>query len=202
MTKAIMDEDDDGPAPSWRQRPKPVGFEIAYKLDGDTLEVDRTRRVDSIRLSAVEQVRFVYAPGNISSKGYKTQLRLSDGRTVTFGNLSWRSLTDLDRDDPRYRRFVTALSAAIARANPRARFVAGRPRPIWLGVAALGALSLLMLAAFTLRAFQQGANSAGLLGILLIAASFWQVWPLVSLNRPRELATGEVPDSLVPGRTS
>ena len=101
MTNTVMNEDDDGPAPSWRQRPKPVGFEIAYKLNGDTLEVDRTRRVDSIRLSAVEQVRFVYAPGNISSKGYKTQLRLSDGRTVTFGNLSWRSLTDLDRDDPR-----------------------------------------------------------------------------------------------------
>ncbi len=197
----MMDEEqDDDTLPSWRQRPKPVGYEIGYKLVGDSLEVDRTRRVDSVRLSAVEQVRFLYAPGNISSKGYKTQLRLSDGRTVTFGNLSWRSLTDLDRDDARYHRFVTALSAAIARANPRARFVAGRPKPLWLGVAAVGALSMLMLAAFTLRAFQQGATNAGLLGILLVAASFWQVWPLVSLNRPRELATGEVPDSLVPGR--
>lgn len=197
----MMDEEqDDDTLPSWRQRPKPVGYEIGYKLVGDFLEVDRTRRVDSVRLSAVEQVRFLYAPGNISSKGYKTQLRLSDGRTVTFGNLSWRSLTDLDRDDARYHRFVTALSAAIARANPRARFVAGRPKPLWLGVAAVGALSMLMLAAFTLRAFQQGATNAGLLGILLVAASFWQVWPLVSLNRPRELATGEVPDSLVPGR--
>jgi hypothetical protein len=201
LTTVMMDEEqDDDTLPSWRQRPKPVGYEIGYKLVGDSLEVDRTRRVDSVRLSAVEQVRFLYAPGNISSKGYKTQLRLSDGRTVTFGNLSWRSLTDLDRDDARYHRFVTALSAAIARANPRARFVAGRPKPLWLGVAAVGALSMLMLAAFTLRAFQQGATNAGLLGILLVAASFWQVWPLVSLNRPRELATGEVPDSLVPGR--
>ncbi|MCO5092504.1 hypothetical protein [Bosea sp. (in: a-proteobacteria)] len=200
MTGAARDEDGDTPAPSWRQRPRPVGFEIAYRLDGDTLEVDRTRRVDSIRLSAVEQVRFLYAPGNISSKGYKTALRLSDGRTVTFGNLSWRSLTDLDRDDRRYHRFVSALSAAIARANPRARFVAGRPRPIWLAVAVVGALSLAMLAAVTLRALQQGATTTALIGILLIAASFWQVWPLVHLNRPRELATGAVPDELVPGR--
>ncbi len=196
----MMDEEQDDTLPSWRQRPKPVGYEIGYKLAGDTLEIDRTRRVDSVRLSAVEQVRFLYAPGNISSKGYKTQLRLSDGRTVTFGNLSWRSLTDLDRDDARYHRFVTALAAAIARANPRARFVAGRPKPLWLGLAVVGALSMLMLAVFTLRAFQQGATNAGLLGILLIAASFWQVWPLVNLNRPRELATGEVPDTLVPGR--
>jgi len=53
----------------------------------------------------------------------------------------------------------------------------------------------------TLAIGKAGATNAGLLGVLLIAASFWQVWPLVSLNRPRELATGEVPDSLVPGGT-
>jgi len=197
---AEIDNDEDGPAPSWRQRPRPVGMEIGYRLDGDKLEVDRTRRVDSVDLRAVEQVRFLYAPSNVSSKGFRTQLRLSDGKTVTFGNLSWRSLTDLDRDDARYHRFVSALSAAIVRANPRARFVAGRPRVIWILTALVGGLSFAMLTAFTLRAFQQGMTNAALLGVLLIAVSFWQVWPLVSLNKPRELKTGEVPDELVPGR--
>lgn len=197
----MTDQTEDLPPPSWRQRPKPVGFEIAYKLDGGVLEVDRTRAVDRIRLSAVEEVRYLFAPGNISSKGYKTRLRLSDGRTVTFGNLSWRSLTDLDRDDARYHRFVAALAAAISRANPKTRFVAGRPRALWIATAAVGGLSLAMLAFFTFTAFQRGMNGAGLLGFLLLAASYWQVWPLMSLNRPRELATGAVPDDLVPGRT-
>lgn len=175
-------------------------MEIGYKLLGEMLEIDRTRRVDSLRLSAVEQVRYLYAPGNVSSKGFRTQLKLSDGRTVTFGNLSWRSLTEIERDDARYHQFVAALAAAVARANPRARFVAGKPKPLWITLALVSALSLLMLATFTLRAFQQGMTNAGLLGILLIAASFWQVWPLVRLNKPRELMKGEVPDDLVPGR--
>jgi hypothetical protein len=192
--------DDDSPPPSWRQRPKPVGFEIAYKLDGDVLEIDSTRRTDRVRLDAVEQVRFIYAPSNISAKGYRTQLRLSDGKSITFGNLSWRSLTDLDRDDAGYHRFVSALTAAIVRANPRARFVAGKRFPSWVALALVGGLSLVMLAAFTARAFLQGATNAGFLGILLIAASIWQVWPMVRLNRPRDLAPGEVPDDLVPGR--
>ena len=196
----MTEHPDDNPPPSWRQRPKPVGFEIAYKLDGDFLEIDRTRAVDRLRLSAVEQVRFVFAPGNISSRGYRTQLKLSDGRTVTFGNLSWRSLTDLDRDDARYHRFVAALAQTIARANPQARFIGGKPRSIWLGMALVGGLSLGMIVFFALRAFQQGQTNAGLLALLLLAASVWQVWPLISLNRPRELATGEVPDDLVPGR--
>jgi len=194
------DIDNDAPPPSWRQRPRPVGFEVAYKIDGDVLEIDTTRKIDRVRLGAVEQVRFVYAPSNISSKGFRTQLRLTDGKVITFGNLSWRSLTDMDRDDAGYHRFVRALSAAITRANPRVRFVAGKPFAFWLALAAVGTLSLLMLLFFTARAFMQGASSAGLLGLLLIAASSWQVWPMVKLNRPRELATGEVPDDLVPGR--
>lgn len=191
-------EDDDAP-PSWRQRPKPIGFEIAYRLDGDTLEIDSTRKVDRVRLAAVEQVRFLYAPSNVTAKSFRTQLRLSDGKSITFGNLSWRSLTDIDRDDPRYHAFVTALSAAISRANPRARFVAGKPFPLWLALAIVGGLSLVMLAYFSLSAFQSGASTAGWLGIVLGAASFWQVWPMVRLNRPRELANGEVPGELVPG---
>jgi hypothetical protein len=106
-----MDNPDDTTLPFWRQRPKPIGFEIAYRLKGDVLEIDSTRKVDQVRLSAVEQVRFIYAPSNVSSKGFRTQLRLSDGKSITFGNLSWRSLTDIERDDARYHAFVAALSA-------------------------------------------------------------------------------------------
>lgn len=191
---------DDTPLPSWRQRPRPIGFEIAYRLDGDELEIDSTRKVDRVRLAAVEQVRFLYAPSNVSSKGFRTQLRLSDGKSVTFGNLSWRSLTDIERDDRRYHAFVAALAAAIVQANPNARFVAGKPRPLWLALALVGGAALIMLVWFSLRAFQQGASAAGWLGLVLAAASFWQVWPMVRLNRPRELAAGEVPEDLVPGR--
>ena len=194
-----MQAEDDAPKPSWRQRPKPIGFEIAYRLYGDTLEIDSTRKVDRVRLAAVEQVRFLYAPSNVTAKSFRTQLRLSDGKSITFGNLSWRSLTDIERDDPRYHAFVTALSATISRANPRARFVAGKPFPLWLALAIVGGLSLVMLAFFSLSAFQSGASTAGWLGIALGAVSFWQVWPMVRLNRPRELANGEVPAELVPG---
>lgn len=191
--------DDDTPPPVWRQRPRPVGFEIAYRLDGDALEIDTTRKIDRVRLAAVEQVRFSYAPSNVSAKGFKTQLRLSDGKVISLGNLSWRSLTDMERDDPGYHAFVSALAAAVARANPRARFLAGRPYPLWLATAVVGGLSLLMLTYFSLRALQQGMSGVALLGLLLLMASFWQVAPMIRLNRPRDLTTGEVPDDLVPG---
>ncbi|SFD15768.1 hypothetical protein SAMN05428997_11967 [Bosea sp. CRIB-10] len=191
---------DDTTLPFWRQRPRPIGFEIAYRLKGDVLEIDSTRKVDQVRLSAVEQVRFIYAPSNVSAKGFRTQLRLSDGKSITFGNLSWRSLTDMERDDARYHAFVAALSAAITRANPRARFLAGKPYLLWLALTLAGGGAMVMLTFFSLRALQQGAPTAAGLGLVLAAASFWQVWPMIRLNRPRDLAAGEVPDDLVPGR--
>jgi len=191
-------EDIDTPPPYWRQRPRPVGFEMVYRIKGDTLEIDSTRKVDTVALATIDQVRFIYAPSNISGKGFKTQLRLKDGKSVSFGNLSWRSVTDMVRDDAGYRAFVEALAAGVAKANPQARFVAGKPRWLWLVLSVVSAALLVMVALFTLRAFQQGANPAGWLGIALAAASVWQVWPMVRLNRPRELRSGEVPDDLVP----
>ena len=143
-------------------------------------------------------MRFFYAPSNISSKGFRTRLRLADGKTVTFGNLSWRSLTDVERDDAGYHAFVSALAVAIARANPKARFIGGRPRSLWLAASIVGALAIAMLFYVTLRAFIEGATMTGVLGLVLVAASIWQVRPVILLNRPRELRTGEVPVDLVP----
>ena len=197
---SIHQDDDTPPPPSWHQRPRPVGFEMSYRLDGTTLEIDSTRRVDRVDLAGVEQVRFFFAPSNISSKAFRTTLRLRGGKTVTFGNLSWRSLTDINRDDARYHRFVAALTQAITKANPQARFVAGKPFLLWAALAIVSGLSLLMLTVFAARSFHQGLYSAGWLGLALMAAAAWQVWPMVKLNRPRPLAAGEVPDDLVPGR--
>lgn len=194
--------DDDAPAPYWRQRPKPIGFEIAYRLKGDVLEVDSTRKIDRVRLSSVRQVRFFYAPNNISTKGFKTKLTLADGKTLTFGNLSWRSFTDLERDDPRYHDFVEALAGAIARANPACRFIGGRPPLHWGVTCAVTAALFVMMVFVCVRALQQGSWPIAVLGLLLGAASWWQIGPMVRLNKPRDLATGEVPPDLVPGGTA
>ena len=200
LSLAAMNDFDDSGIPYWRQRPRPIGREFAYRLrDGDMLEIEASGKIDRVPLSTVEQMRFFFAPSNISASGFRTTLRLGDGRTITFGNLSWRSFTDIDRDDAGYRRFVAALSAAVARTNPKARFVAGRPYSLWLAAATVGGLAIAMLAYVTIRSVMLGETTTALLGLVLVAASIWQVRPMILLNRPRELRTGEVPDDLVPG---
>ena len=197
LTAPRQDDDEDG-LPSYRQKPKPIGFEIAYRLEGEELVIDSTRKIDRVRLSAVEQVRFTFKPGNIAATGYQTQLRLKDGKTITIGDTSWRSLVEVERGGARYVRFIAALCAAIARANPKARFLAGKPPLIWIAYAIVVGLSLLAMLFFIWRSLGADAGGAIWIGLFIFAAASWQMIPLVWLNRPAPLGVGEVPAHLMP----
>jgi hypothetical protein len=184
--------------PDFRQKPRPVGFEIAYRLDGDTLIIDQTRKIERVALGAVEQVRFFFQPNSISNKGYKTELRLKDGRTVTFGNLSWRSFVDLDRQEESYRRFTARVAEAVAKANPECRFIAGRSWIVWVIFAAVGFGAMVGMSTFAWLSWRSGQNSTALFALLLLGLAIWQIEPMVRLNRPRKLAPGQVPEALLP----
>ncbi len=182
----------------FRQKPRPVGFEIAYRIEGDTLVIDQTRKIERVKLGSIEQVRFSFQPNSLSTRGYRTQLRLVDGRTITFGNLSWRSMVDLDRQEAAYRAFVLRLAAAIAQANPACRFLAGKPLPIWLIFAVIAFTATLGMAAFAWMAWTRGETNAMLFTLFMFALAVWQIEPMVRLNRPRKLNSGEVPPELMP----
>lgn len=184
--------------PDFRQRPKPIGYEIAYRIEGDVLVVDQMRKVERLRLAAVEQMRFTFDPGNISARGFRTQLRLKDGRSLTFGNLSWKSFVDVDRQEEAYRAFATRLAAAVAAANPQCRFFAGKPLVLWGLFTLLAVAAIFGMALFGWSAWTHGRNGAAFMALVLALLGIWQMEPMVRLNRPRELGPGEVPPDLLP----
>jgi hypothetical protein len=55
-----------------------------------------------------------------------------------------------------------------------------------------------MMAYFAWRAFVGGFSGAMWIGVALGAVALWQMWPMVMLNRPMTLKTGEVPAHLMP----
>ncbi len=192
------DEDDEEGLPSYRQKPRPIGFEIAYKLEGDILVIDTTRKIDRVRLAAVEQVRFIFKPGNVASTGYLVRLRLSDGKTIDIGDTSWRSMVEVERGGARFVRFIEALCAAILRASPKVRFVAGKPPLIWALYLAVAAVSIVAILLFVARSLGADGGGAVWIGLLILGAALWQMIPLVWLNRPMALEPGQIPPHLMP----
>jgi hypothetical protein len=182
----------------YRQNPRPVGFEVSYRLAGDVLTVDTGRKEIAIPLGEVAQARLTYEPRSMARGAYQTKLKLKDGTTVRLSSISWRSMTDVRPQHPEYSAFVQALLAGIARANPAARFIGGKPRLQWAAIAAIAAALLVAVAFFVWQAVRSGAMTAALLGAGIGAIGIWQLEPMVRLNRPRVFSLGEMPRALLP----
>ena len=66
--------------------PRPTGGPISFSLDGDRLTVDSGRKVQEVRLGAVDLVRMTYEPRSFAQKAFRTRVRLSDGKSFTFSS--------------------------------------------------------------------------------------------------------------------
>jgi hypothetical protein len=97
-----------------------------------------------------------------------------------------------------YRAFVKSLCDAIVRANPEARFLAGKPMGLWLPSSVLAGASLFAMAYLVWQAFQMGATSVALLRILLAIVGYWQIEPMIRLNKPRPFRSEALPEELLP----
>ncbi|MCB5176552.1 MULTISPECIES: hypothetical protein [Microvirga] len=185
---------------TYQHSPRPVGGPISFSLEGDRLTVDSGRKVHEVRLGAVESVRMVYEPGRFGHKAFRTKIRMQDGKTFSFSSVSWKSMIEAEQLTAPYRAFTQSLFAAIAQANPNARFVAGKPYWVWLSTTVVAVLSLLAMAVLIWRALQMGSTSVALMGGLFALLGVWQIEPMVRLNKPRPFRPEAPPADLLPGR--
>jgi hypothetical protein len=185
-------------AQNYTHNPRPVGGPVSFALNGDRLTVDTGRKVQEVRLGAVESVRLTYEPGRVGQKAFRTKVVLKDGKSFSFTSLNWRSLIEAQELTGEYRAFTQALCGAIAAANPGARFIAGKPKWLWLATVIVAAASLLGMAYLIWQALLMGSKGVALIGALLALVGIWQIEPMVRLNKPRSFRPDEVPRDLMP----
>ena len=185
-------------AQTYTHNPRPVGGPVSFALNGDRLTVDTGRKVQEVRLGAVESVRLTYEPGRVGQRAFRTRVVMQDGKAFTFTSLNWRSFIEAQELTGEYRAFTQALCAAIADASPAARFIAGKPKWLWLAVVIVAAASLLGMAYLIWQALRMGSQGVALIGALLALVGIWQIEPMVRLNKPRTFRPDAVPGDLMP----
>lgn len=186
---------------TYTHSPKPFGGPIAFILKDGALTVDSGRKVHEVQLGAVSTVRMTFEPGRLAQKSFRTKVTMKDGKSFTFNSLNWKSLVEAQELTQEYRAFTHALCEAVARANPQARFVAGKPLGLWLPTSALAIASLLAMAYLIWQALRMGATGVALLGALFAVVGVWQIEPMIRLNKPRPFRAGELPAELLPKAT-
>lgn len=196
----------------YRHRPKPFGSECVLTLAPDALLVEHGRRKGRFPYADIARLRLSYAPTNVASDGYRARIVTRSGRTATFGNLSWRSMAEMERHHAEYREFLAALGERIARGNPEAAGEAGLPRWRYRLIAAVGAASALALGAATLfgiwRRLRPDADwPAGLASLVAgmsavtLAYLAWWLWRYLRHNRPQRFTLPALPEQVLPPAT-
>lgn len=183
---------------TFAHRPRPFGHEVSYRLDPDGLFVDSGRKQTTIPYSAIEQVRLAYQPTNVGLQGFRARLRVRDGRSLTLGNLSWKSWVDVDRRDAAYRRFMKELLRRAGSANPQLVCISGQPVVMWGAVAVTGVLTCIALAAATILAAMRGSWPVALLSGLVLAGFAWQARLMVERNKPGVFTPDRLPQAVLP----
>ncbi len=69
-------------------------------LEDDHVMVNQGRRSGAFHYRDIALIRLMYKPRNTTNEGYQTKIYRRDRKTASLTNLSWKSLVDLDRQEP------------------------------------------------------------------------------------------------------
>jgi hypothetical protein len=185
-------------AKAYAHRPRPYGHEIAYRLEPEGLFIDTGRRQEVIAYGRIQSVRLSYQPTNVGAAGFRARLRLADGRSLTIGNLTWKSWVEVKRHDGPYRSFVTELVARAATANPRLLCISGQPILLWGAVVVAGTAMAAALVVATILAARRGEWPNAVLAGLVLAGFGWQAREMVVRNRPTLFRPEALPAAVLP----
>ena len=186
------------PVATYSHRAKPYAGDAEFRLYPTHLRVEQGRRSGDFPLVDVVMVRLLYKPRNTTNEGYQAKVYRRDRRTASLTNLSWKSLVDMERQDEGYRRFVEALVAAAAEANPAVALEAGMPGWLHKVTAVAGALAVLALIIVTGRALQNQAWPVALLTAALGLYCGWWTIRYLGRNRPRSFTAAAIPAEVLP----
>jgi len=186
------------PGTIYVHNPRPVGLPVAFAIKGRKLVVDRMGQATEIPLAEIAEMRVSYEPRSFAQNQLRTRLRLASGLSITLSSVSFRSVVFADRQDAEYGAFVRTLAKAIAKANPDARFNAGRPYLLWLAMSGSAALLMGAIVLFIVYALSAGETIAAALGAFIAGLGIWQLEPLIRLNRPMPFSPENPPAALVP----
>ncbi|HSP26354.1 MAG TPA: hypothetical protein VLQ65_14375 [Saliniramus sp.] len=200
MTKTAMTKSaaPAGSEATYAHSPRPAGMPVSFTIKGRKLVIDRMAQTIDVPLAEVVEMRVTYEPSSFAQSQLRTRLRLRNGPPVTLSSVSFRSVVFADRQDAQYGAFVRNLAQAVARANPDARFAAGRPLPFWLAMIWSALVIMAAIVLFIVYALGEGETTAAGIGVVVAAIGVWQLEPLIRLNRPQLFSPDAPPAALVP----
>lgn len=179
-------------------RPRAVGAICSFRLGPHSLDWSMGGATGSTAYPMISMVRIGYRPSNFGTRRFIAEIWSRGAPRLEISSASYRSLVALDDQGPEFRRFMRELHERIARSGGQCRFEAGFAAWRWWPMAAVGVVTAAMLVYVAVSTLARGDFAAGLLIAGFMALFGWQMWPLISRNRPRRYEPHHIPEDVLP----
>jgi hypothetical protein len=182
----------------YSHRPKPFAAELELELTAFELIATRGRSVQRFPLTAIEKITLTFSPRNTAHHAFACSVRATDGKSVKFDSLSWKSLIETEKQNESYTRFIATLCERVEAGSPKAVLHAGVSPLKHTGMLLIGFAMLAGLAGSALYAFSSGSAVVAGVALLMLAYLAWWMRDYLTRNRPTRFAAAQIPASVLP----
>jgi hypothetical protein len=182
----------------YHYRPRMIGSGFSFRLGAHSLEWNMSGLPGQVPYPMIAMVRLGFRPSNFGNRRFIAEVWPGKGAKLEIASASYKSMVSMEDLGPEYRAFITELHRRIAASGSNCCFEAGFAAWRWwpmVGVAVATAIALVYVGATTLL---RGDTGAGLLVAGFMGLFAWQMWPLISRNRPMRYDPRQIPDQVLP----
>lgn len=183
---------------SYAFKPKMFGAPHSFQLSKDGLDWELGPRSGRIGYPMIRHIRLGYKPTNTGSARFIAEIWSHNTPKLSVSSVSSRSMLDTEDLGKDYAAFLRELHLRIAASKADCVFEAGMPAWRWWPASIFGVLAFLALSYVVFQGVMTGqhfvAGAIALLGVWFL----WQIWNLISRNRPRYYPPHDIPADVLP----
>ena len=185
-------------APIYSYRPRMIGGGCFFRLGVHSLEWNLNGYSGQTAYPMIARVRLGYRPSNLGNRRFMAEIWPRQGVKLEIASASYKSLVAMEDQGPAYRDFMRGLHQRIVAAGGDCRFDTGFSAWRWWPMVAVSAAAIAAMAYVAFMALGNGDAASILLigGFMLVFG--WQMWPLISRNRPERYDPRNIPERILP----
>jgi hypothetical protein len=195
-----LSEADDGAADgfAYAYRPRMLGSGNAFRLGAHSLEWNMGGYPGQIPYPMIATIRLGYRPSNLGSPRFTAEIWPRAGAKIEIASASYKSPVAMEDQGPAFRAFILELHKRVAESGGDCRFEAGFAAWRWWPMVAISAAAAVGLLFVTIQTLRNGDAPTMLLIGGFILLFWWQMWPLITRNRPERYDPRSIPTRVLP----
>lgn len=181
-------------------KPSLMGGVWTFRLAPDELQWSMGSVSGQVAYQDIRRIRMSFRPVTMQSYRFLTEIWADRAPKLPIVSSSWKSLTEQERLDEGYTRFIVALHEKIAAANGHPQLQTGAYALLyWPGVVIFVVICLATIG-ILVRSLQHAETIATLLLMAFFAFLVWQLGRFFKRNLPRRYTLDAIPNDVLPVR--